>query len=213
MNVKQLCFSNIDNLTDVDITYLLYKEGKSIKQISKIRRMNEKQVHDDIIKAKLIYTKESKQSLLVKMMSTVKKERIKMLRQISESQMTVLKNEIYNNYTKYKADEDRMILIWLIGELKDTKFLPFLRMELRSKRVNHRRLACSALGKISDEATKSWLEEALKDNNPQVKQYAMKALNNLADSKTYEMINDIYNNLSEREYVRNTAKEILENIK
>lgn len=211
MNRIRLCLDNINNLSQEEVTYLLYQEGKSIKQIAIIRRMSEDEVQKDIIKAKLTYSniQNKNNSLLIKLLSMVKKDRLEILRALDNEQKNRLKEEIYTNYTKYKSDEDRMILIWLIGELKDVSFLPFLNMELKSKRVNHRRLACSALGKIEEKSTKDWLENALNDDNPQVRQYAIKALAKIADDKSYKLIRNILKNKNEKEYVKKTAVEIL----
>lgn len=213
MNHKQLCLENIHNLSSSEISYLLYKEGKSIDQIAIIRGMKKEQVQKDIIEAKLVYAKEYKKSILVSLMSMIKKDRIRKLAQLTNEETDILKEELYKDYIKYKTDEDRMILIWLIGELEDKKFLPFLRMELKSKRVNHRRLACSALGKFKDVSSKSWLEKALNDDNPQVRQYAIKALMTIGDQETLAMIKKIVNKTQEKAYVKKAANEFLENFK
>ena len=50
MNIS---WDNIDNLKDYYITYLLYKESKTVSQISKIRNISQMEVNDQLIKAKL----------------------------------------------------------------------------------------------------------------------------------------------------------------
>ena len=50
MNIS---WDNIDNLEDYYITYLLYKESKTVSQISKIRNISIAEVNDQLIKAKL----------------------------------------------------------------------------------------------------------------------------------------------------------------
>ena len=50
MNIS---WDNIDNLEDYYITYLLYKESKTVSQISKIRNLSSVEVNDQLIKAKL----------------------------------------------------------------------------------------------------------------------------------------------------------------
>ena len=50
MNIS---WDNIDNLEDYHITYLLYKESKTVSQISKIRNLSSVEVNDQLIKAKL----------------------------------------------------------------------------------------------------------------------------------------------------------------
>ena len=48
-----LNWNNIDELEDYFITYLLYKESKTVPQISKIRNISTMEVKDQLIKAKL----------------------------------------------------------------------------------------------------------------------------------------------------------------
>lgn len=50
MNIS---WDNIGNLEDHYITYLLYKESKTVSQISKIRNISVTEVNDQLIKAKL----------------------------------------------------------------------------------------------------------------------------------------------------------------
>ena len=50
MNIS---WDNIDKLEDHYITYLLYKESKTVSQISKIRNLSTAQINDQLIKAKL----------------------------------------------------------------------------------------------------------------------------------------------------------------
>ena len=46
-----ISWSNIDNLDDYFITYLLYNESKTVSQISKIRNIPIADVNDHLIKA------------------------------------------------------------------------------------------------------------------------------------------------------------------
>ena len=50
MNIS---WDNIDKLEDYFITYLLYKESKTVSQISKIRNYRFTEVNDQLIKAKI----------------------------------------------------------------------------------------------------------------------------------------------------------------
>ena len=50
MNIS---WDNIDQLDDYFITYLLYKDSKTVSQISKIRNISTTEVNDHLIKAKL----------------------------------------------------------------------------------------------------------------------------------------------------------------
>lgn len=214
--IERTLWKDISKLEDYFITYLLYKEGKPIESIALIRRMSKQEVEKDIIKSKIFLSKDSKkgnkEDKLIKIISLTKKDRILYLEDMTEEEKNRLSDEIYNRYIKFKNQEDRMILIWFIGELNEERFLPFLRMELRSKNVNYRRLACSALGKMKNKEAKPWLEATLKDENPQVRQYAVKALSGIGDSHTLELLREVVLT-DEKEYVKRAAKQSIEEIK
>lgn len=209
----KLHWKNAKNLRDHHITYLLYREGKPIDTIAIIRRINKKQVEKHIIKTKIeLNTKKNKKTdKLINIMSMSKENRIKYLQRVTEEEKENLASEIYKRYISFKNYEDRMILIWLIGELNNEKLLPFLRMELSSNNGNLRRLSCSALGKIGNKDTKEWLEAVLKDDNPQVRQYSSKALSNIGDERSIKLLETLLDD--EKEYVRRSAKSSIENIK
>lgn len=209
----KLNWKNVKNLKDHHITYLLYREGKPIDLIGVIRRMNKNQVEKHIIKTKIeLNTKKKKKAdKLINIISMTKDKRIKYLQTLSEEEKESLASEIYKRYISFKNYEDRMILIWLIGELKNEKLLPFLRMELSSNNGNLKRLSCSALGKIGNKNTKEWLESVLYDKNPQVRQYSSKALSNIGDEETIKLLEVLLND--EKEYVRRSAKSSIKNIK
>ena len=207
-------WDDILSLEDHIITYMLYKEGKTVEAISKIRRMSKNDVERDIIKSKreLLINSNQKEDLLLKVISMPKKERIQYILDMNIEIKNQLSEDIYKRYIKFKNPEDRMILIWLIGELKDEKLIPILKMELSSKITNYRRLSCSALGKISRKETKDWVEEMLEDSNPQVRQYAAKALTYIGDEKTVGKLEQLYK-FDEKEYVKRAAKISIEEIR
>lgn len=214
MDSTKINWENISNLDDHFITYLLYKEGKSIDAIALIRRINKCEVERHIIKCKmLLVDKEKRNDKLVNLISMDKSERLQYINSLNNDERNIIIDEIYKRYIKFKNTEDRMILIWLIGELKALKLVPFLRMELRSKNVNYRRLACSALGKIRYREAKNWLEDAIFDVNPQVRQYAIKALIHIGDENTIKKLENILNNDKEKRYVKVAALKAIKQIK
>ncbi|KPU27990.1 hypothetical protein TR13x_01185 [Caloranaerobacter sp. TR13] len=206
MKKAELTWSNLKELKDYQITYLLYLEGRSVDEISIIRRMSKEQIERHILECKINLSKKiSEEDLLIRIISLNKEDRLEYLNRMNKTEKEVLVMEIYKRYIRFKNIEDRMILIWLIGELKDKRLLPFIRMELRSKHVNIRRLCCSALGKIKDEKTKDWLEEALEDINPQVRQYAAKALKYIGNEETIDKLRKIITYEKEKDYVKKAA--------
>ncbi|HLR35245.1 MAG TPA: HEAT repeat domain-containing protein [Tissierellales bacterium] len=212
MNSK-ISWNNIKNLKEHYITYLLYKEGKSIDTISIIRRLDKKQVENHIIKTKIELNtrRKKKPDKLISIISMSKDRRVRYLEKISEKDKDDLAAEIYKRYVSFKNYEDRMILIWLIGELRNEKLLPLLRMELSSNNGNLRRLSCSALGKIGNKDTKEWLENVLNDSNAQVRQYSAKALGNIGDEESIKLLEPLLED--EKSYVRRDAKVSIEKIK
>lgn len=210
---NRISWDNISNLKEYLITYLLYKEGKSIDTIAAIRRIDKKQVENHIIKAKIELNARRKKrpDKLINIISMSKDKRIKCLQKMTQVERDKLAVEIYKRYISFKNYEDRMILIWLIGELKNEKLLPFLRMELSSNNGNLRRLSCSALGKIENKDTKEWLENVLNDTNAQVRQYSAKALSKIGDEKSIRLLEDLLKD--EKGYVRRDAKASIEEIK
>lgn len=206
-------WDNIHEMEDYFITYLLYSEGKSVDAISIIRGKSKEKVEREIIKGKIALSNNSDSiDKLVSIISLPKNERINHIKSLTSIEKTELEDEIYKRYINFKNPEDRIILIWLIGELESKKLLPFLKMELKSNNVNYRRLACSALGKIKDVNTKEWLEAMVSDKNPQVRQYAIKALSHIGDESTIEKLKYIVINDS-KEYIRRNALESIELIK
>lgn len=213
MDIKALNWENAHNLEDHFISYFLYCEGKSIKSISIIRKMKVQEIEKQIIKSKLeLKLGEETEDLLIKIISLDKKRRIEYIKDLTNEERDFLVNDIYKRYISFKNHEDRVILIWLIGELKSTKLLPILRMELKSNNVNYKRIAASALGKIKDKSSKDWLEEVLEDRNPQVRQYAIKSLSSIGDGRTITLLKKILDSINEKEYVKRAAEEAIKSI-
>lgn len=203
----------IDKMESFQISYLLYLEGKSINIISKIRNLPYNEVEKHIIEAKIKYHKKKEEDKLIKIISMQKEKRIEYINTFSMEEKENLAEQIYKRYIKFKNDEDRMILIWLIGELKKEKLIPFLLMELKSKNVNYRRLSISALGKIKSKEYKDILEKFFCDDNPQVRQYAIKSIKEIGDKSTIDKLKLVLNDKNEKEYVKRAATEAIKYLK
>ncbi|MBI4653713.1 MAG: HEAT repeat domain-containing protein [Nitrospirae bacterium] len=99
---------------------------------------------------------------------------------------------------------DNISKIVALGESEDPSVIPQLIDYTKSKNGNDRRLAASALGKLSRfkpqicEAVES-LESLLKDEKPQVRQYALKAISKIG-TIDQNKIKSIMENLYEKEY-------------
>lgn len=99
--------------------------------------------------------------------------------------------------------------IFKLGESKDPKVIPRLIEFTKSKDGNERRLAASALGKLSGfkpqmlEAVPP-LIELLEDENPQIRQYSAKALGKIGRRDAIPYLKQLMND--KKEYVGSAAK-------
>lgn len=206
-------WETIDKMESFQISYLLYLEGKSIKIISKIRNLPYNEVEKHIIEAKIKYKRQKNDDELIKIISMQKGKRLEYINTLLKEEKEKLAGEIYKRYIKFKNPEDRMILIWLIGELKNERLIPFLLMELKSKNVNYRRLSISALGKIKSKDYKEVLEKFFYDDNAQVRQYAIKSIKEIGDQSSVNKLKLILSDNNEKEYVKRAAIEVIKILK
>lgn len=124
-------WSNIDQLEDHFITYLLYKESKTVPQISKIRNISTIEVKDQLIKAKLEMKSMSKnkiensKDILDKYLELEKSERLDFIDELGldEDRILKFKRELYKRIRLEKNAEDLIILIWTTGELSANRYL------------------------------------------------------------------------------------------
>ena len=151
MNIS---WDNIDKLEDHYITYLLYKESRTVSQISKIRNLSTSQVNDQLIKAKLEIKSmlkdkvELSKDVIDKFLVLNKNDRLKFMDSLNEERMLDFKRKLYKRIITEKNAEDLMILIWATGELKDDRFLALLHPLTSHRHSDVRRITYSALRKI-----------------------------------------------------------------
>lgn len=125
MNIS---WDNIDKLEDHYITYLLYKESRTVSQISKIRNLSTSQVNDQLIKAKLEIKSmlkdkvELSKDVIDKFLVLNKNDRLKFMDSLNEERMLDFKRKLYKRIITEKNAEDLMILIWATGELRMIDF-------------------------------------------------------------------------------------------
>ncbi|MFR5132099.1 MAG: hypothetical protein ACLTDP_05725 [Terrisporobacter sp.] len=89
-------WNNIDELEDYFITYLLYKESKTVSQISKIRNISTMEVKDQLIKAKL-------------QIKSLSKEKVESSKDILDKYLELSKSERLDFIEELNLDDDRMI--------------------------------------------------------------------------------------------------------
>lgn len=206
-----ISWSNIDNLEDYFITYLLYTESKTVSQISKIRNIDISDVNDQLIKAKLEIKSENRQKVesskdvLDKFLELGKDSRLEFMEELTLNKEKELnfKRELYKRILREKNADDLIILIWATGEFKDDRFLKILHPLTNHRHSDIRRITYSAIRKISSPKSKEVLEKGLYDSNPQTRQYCAKALAKVGDNKTVDILQKLIKNkrINEKDYV------------
>ncbi len=212
-------WNNIDELEDHFITYLLYKESKTVPQISKIRNIPLVEVKEQLIKAKLEIKVISKNKLksskdtLDKYLELGKPERFDFIDELSvdEEGMLKFKRELYKRIRTEKNAEDLMILIWTTGELKEDRYLDLLHSLTTHRHSDVRRITYSAIRKIQSPKSRQYLERGLYDSNPQTRQYCAKALSIVGDCNSVHIFKKLLlSNINEKEYVLRAYNEAIE---
>ena len=202
MNIS---WDNIDKLEDHYITYLLYKESRTVSQISKIRNLSTSQVNDQLIKAKLEIKSmlkdkvELSKDVIDKFLVLNKNDRLKFMDSLNEERMLDFKRKLY-----------KRILIWATGELKDDRFLALLHPLTSHRHSDVRRITYSALRKIESPSSREYLQRGLYDSNPQTRQYCAKALAKIGNKNSLKMLKQLRNKKNfEKEYVLRAYEEAI----
>ena len=213
MNIS---WDNIDKLEDHYITYLLYKESRTVSQISKIRNLSTSQVNDQLIKAKLEIKSmlkdkvELSKDVIDKFLVLNKNDRLKFMDSLNEERMLDFKRKLYKRIITEKNAEDLMILIWATGELKDDRFLALLHPLTSHRHSDVRRITYSALRKIESPSSREYLQRGLYDSNPQTRQYCGKALAKIGNKNSLKMLKQLRNKKNfEKEYVLRAYEEAI----
>lgn len=213
MNIS---WDNIDNLEDYHITYLLYKESKTVSQISKIRNLSTTEVNDQLIKAKLEIKAmlkdkvELSKDVLDRFLSLNRNERLDFMNSLTEERMVDFKRKLYKRILTERNAEDLMILIWATGEMKDDRFLKLLHPLTSHRHSDVRRITYSALRKIESPNSREYLQRGLYDTNPQTRQYCAKALAKIGNKNSLRMLKQLKNKKQiEKEYVLRAYEEAI----
>ena len=213
MNIS---WDNIDKLEDHYITYLLYKESRTVSQISKIRNLSTSQVNDQLIKAKLEIKSmlkdkvELSKDVIDKFLVLNKNDRLKFMDSLNEERMLDFKRKLYKRIITEKNAEDLMILIWATGELKDDRFLALLHPLTSHRHSDVRRITYSALRKIESPSSREYLQRGLYDSNPQTRQYCAKALAKIGNKNSLKMLKQLRNKKNfDKEYVLRAYEEAI----
>lgn len=216
MNIS---WDNIDQLEDYFITYLLYKESKTVSQISKIRNISTTEVNDHLIRAKLEIKAmlkdelELSKDILDKFLELNKEKRIAFMESLHEERMVDFKRRLYKRILIERNAEDLMILIWATGELKDDRFLKLLHPLTSHRHSDVRRITYSALRKIESPISREVLQRGLYDTNAQTRQYCAKALSKIGNETSLKMLRQLKNKKQfEKDYVLRAYDEAIDTL-
>ena len=216
MNIS---WDNIDKLEDYFITYLLYKESKTVSQISKIRNISTTEVNDHLIRAKLEIKAmlkdelELSKDILDKFLELNKEKRIAFMESLHEERMVDFKRRLYKRILIERNAEDLMILIWATGELKDDRFLKLLHPLTSHRHSDVRRITYSALRKIESPKSREVLQRGLYDTNAQTRQYCAKALSKIGNETSLKMLRQLKNKKQfEKDYVLRAYDEAIDTL-
>ncbi|WBW99478.1 HEAT repeat domain-containing protein [Oceanirhabdus sp. W0125-5] len=184
-------WENFEKLSDEEITFQLYSEGKSIDLISRIRNMEKSLVQKQLIEFKMknryIARIKSSEDIFKIFANANKKDKLNVLSSLDDINKSELIEYIKGNYTSLNYT-DKTTAAWIIGELSAVECRDVLLKASVHKAISVRRMAISAMGKLEDISMKSALIRALNDENDQVVLYAINALKKLKCSEAKEKV-------------------------
>ena len=177
-------------------SYKLYKQGKTILEIASILKIDENQVKQHIIDAKLsqsLIYEPDEQSMLQNILLMQKEERLDFLQSVTVDMKKTITSEIAVFLKQEKINsEDISMVIWLIGELRIDDFNDYLKKLSFSYNGNIKRMAFSTMGKIYDEEFIQYLKQGCKDNKPQVRSYAIKSFSKYNTDDKIDFLRKVY---------------------
>lgn len=199
------------SLSSDDISYFLFLEGKSIEAISLIRNIDKGIIQNEIINGKIKYRLLAKANnspeLFQRISEAGKDDRLQLLKDLDEKNKSGLSSFIKEAYQAFPIKE-KEAAVWLLGELKNGDCYDILAKASVNKSVNLRRMAVSALGKMEDIKVESILLRALEDDNPQVIQYAIRALQKVKSKRGKDRIDEIIKT-TDKEYLIRAAEDYI----
>lgn len=211
-----ISWENIEELSDSEISYLLYLEGKNIKTICRIRNLDKSDVERQIIECKIKYRilegSERTEDIVARLMKCRREERTNAISYLDQSKLKEI--EEYSIKHLFNSNRDDCIFyIWLLGEIKSKRSLTSITSFLRCSDGNIRRMCCSALGKIGDIRSEDGLIKCINDTRPQVREYAIKSLAKIKSKKALNFLEEALNNDNEKDYVKRAAQNAIKEIR
>lgn len=214
MGFLNINWDDLEKISDEDITYFLYLEGKNIDAICRIRNISREAAGQQIVSGKIKYgylaKSRNEKELFTYICNAGKQDRINMLNSIDLNNKKRLIKYISQNYDQMNISR-KASAIWIIGECSENLAPDILVSGAVHEHVTIRRMAVSAMGKLKDIRFEDSLTAALNDDNPQVVLYAIKSLRKIGSKKCIESIRNIARK-TDKEYLKSAAAEFLNEV-
>ena len=166
----EISWENIDELEDYQITYLLYKEGLNVNQITKVRNLSPQDIADHLIKIQIEKREEDRKKDSLELYLTFnREERLEYLEQLDSEEAVYFKRKMLRLIPIEKDIRNLMILAWTAGELGDIEFVDFLEGLVNHENEDMKKVANTAIKKIKNKSKKSKKSEKdkkLEENKP-----------------------------------------------
>lgn len=208
-------WDNIDEMSDSMISYNLFKEGKTISQISRIRNIDDHTIKLQLfeIKKQMSYEIQNpdineEHLTLDNYLSMSKLQRLECIQKLKDLNNEQAMTDILSKgFSSISNIEDMMVMIWTIGELNLIFFKDRLKYFCSHPHGNIRRMTFSAMGKMGLEEFLPYLINGLKDKKPQVRQYAIIAFGKVSNEDNIARLYNIINDKDEKEYIKRAARQ------
>lgn len=214
MGFLNINWDDIDKISDEDITYFLYLEGKNIDAICSIRNISKETAGQHIVSGKIKYgylaKSRNEKELFTYICNAGKQDKVNMLNSLDSINKKRLIKYIRQNYNKLNISK-KSSAIWIIGECGENLAPDILVSGAGHEHVTVRRMAVSAMGKLKDIRFEDALTAALNDSNPQVVLYAIKSLKKIGSKKCIKSIQNIVRK-ADKDYLKLAAAEFLNEV-
>lgn len=205
-------WTEIAQMSQEEITHKLYKEGKTVAQIARIRNIGEEQVKIHLLTAQRKNVISQKEDLIQRYLALSKDERQVYLSLLHGDEEEAFCRRLKEAFEEDYHIEDRMVLLWTIGEMNLKAFYGQLKFFAKHPHGNVRRMVYSSMGKTGNREFLPYVVQGFKDTKAQVRQYAVIAFGKIASSEDIYKVREVKNNVSEPDYVLRAVDKAIENI-
>lgn len=210
---KNTIWTSIEHMSQEEITHELYKENKTVAQIARIRNIGEDQVKIHLLTVQRKNTISQKEDLIKAYLAMSKDERQEYLSLLQGEEESVFCRRLAETFAEDHHIEDRMVLIWTIGEMNLKALYSQLKFFAKHPHGNMRRMVYSSMGKTGSREFLPYVVQGFKDVKAQVRQYAVIAFGKIASLEDIYKVQEVRNNASETDYVLRAVDKAIENIK